>query len=60
MKLLDKILRRNRGGHEQWLVDHPGKDSMSVPSPAPNASYDQASREKMERELAEQKAKMNK
>jgi hypothetical protein len=58
MKLLDKILRRNQGGHDQWLVDHPGKDSMSMPTPAPNASYDQASREKMERELDAQREKM--
>lgn len=60
MKIIDKILRRNRGGHDQWLIDHPGKDSMSALPSTPSVGYDQASRDKMERELAEQRAKMNK
>jgi hypothetical protein len=60
MKFLDKLLHRDRGdaGHQKWLAEHPGKGSMATGAPPPNAGYDQASREKMERELASQKEKM--
>ncbi len=58
MKWLDKILGRNKGGHEQWLEDHPGKGSMSLP-PAHNASYDPEARARMEHELDAQREKMH-
>ena len=58
MKWLDKVLGRNKGGHDQWLEDHPGKGSMTLP-PAHNASYDPEARERMEKELAGQREKMS-
>lgn len=60
MKLINKILHRDAGvsEHEEWLKAHPGKGSMAAGAAPPNAGYDQASREKMERELAAQKEKM--
>lgn len=52
MEWLNKLLRR-RGDHEQWLKEHPGKGSLSLPSSTEAQVAEQAKvRATMEAELA--------
>jgi hypothetical protein len=50
MSILDKILRR-RGSHEEWLANHPGKETTkNVPPPAAEGAADRM-RASMEAEM---------
>jgi|SwirhisoilCB2_FD_contig_41_8729807_length_365_multi_7_in_0_out_0_1 hypothetical protein len=62
MKFVNKLLHREseEAAHQKWLAEHPGKGSMATVAPPPNAGYDQASRERMEKELAAQHEKLGK
>ncbi len=59
MGLLDKLLRRNsEADHAQWVKDHPEKDMMPAP-PVEDLVEKAKTRERMEKEVADQNAQRN-
>lgn len=57
MSWLSKLLHRDHD-HTKWLAEHPGKDSSTkTPPPAISASDEANTRQKMEQELDDQRAK---
>lgn len=55
MSIFSKLFRRG-DNHEEWLVKHPGKESVSVDAPSISANDEAATRSRMEKELDQQRA----
>jgi hypothetical protein len=56
VSILSKLFRRG-DNHEEWLVKHPGKESVSVDAPSISATDEAATRSRMESELNEQRTR---
>ncbi len=56
MRWLNRLLGRQQS-HEEWLEAHPGKHSNKSVPPAISPEDEQGMRDRMEAELAEQRAK---
>lgn len=56
MRWLKKLLGRQET-HEEWLEAHPGKQSNKSAPPSISAEDERGMRDRMEAELAEQRAK---
>lgn len=54
MGILDRLMRR-KTDHETWLANHPGKGRITMDAPGISASEEAATRDRMERELSEQR-----
>ena len=60
MGILDKLLRRNREDeHAKWVEAHPGKGKMPTAEPIVSQDEQDATRARMEAEVAAQNAKRN-
>lgn len=53
MGILNKFTHKK--SHEEWLAEHPGKQALHM-TPS-SSSYDAATRERIEREMEEERAK---
>ncbi|GMV85555.1 MAG: hypothetical protein AMXMBFR80_14100 [Dehalococcoidia bacterium] len=56
MRWLNKLLGRQQS-HEEWLEAHPGKHSNKSAPPGISPEEEKGMRDRMEAELAEQRAK---
>jgi hypothetical protein len=59
MGWLQKLLRR-QPEHEQWLSEHPGKESMSAPPPGISEDEARRMRSQMESEMDDARSKREK